>query len=158
MNTIDQLIEQAKVLGFTAGAAKAELDRDRARRMYAAYTGYEIVEPGHIEAFQERLKARSMKRTGEVGVNLREHFDTLVFEAPETYKGTGDSSGLPPKEALDAFAAAKDAGMFDTFEVARVESVQVYKDPILFGRIDGCLDRFFIAQWGDDVSLKDLIG
>lgn len=158
MNTLDAHIEQAKALGFTAGATQAEANRDRARRMYLAYTSYEIVEPGHIDAFKGRLKERSYKTTGERGVNLREYFDTLVFEAPESYKGTGDSTGLPPKEALDAFQAARDAKVFDTFEVARVESVQVYKDPILFGRIEGCLDRFFIAQWGDDVSLQDLIG
>jgi hypothetical protein len=31
-------------------------------------------------------------------------------------------------------------------------------DPIIFGKIDGCTDRFFIAQWDDDVKIEDIVG
>ena len=53
---------------------------------------------------------------------------------------------------------AKARGIFDTFEVAQIDSVVEYKDPIVFGRIEGCGDRFFVAEWADDVSITDLIG
>ena len=49
-------------------------------------------------------------------------------------------------------------GVFDTFEVAKIESTRVYRDPIVFGRISGCDDRFYIAQYDDDVKIEDLLG
>ena len=40
-------------------------------------------------------------------------------------------------------------------EIAQIEEVVIEKDPILFGRINDCADRFYIAQWDDDVSAAE---
>jgi hypothetical protein len=52
---------------------------------------------------------------------------------------------------------AKDMGCFDYFEVAKVETVEVRPDPIIFGGIEGCDDKFFITQWDDDVSIEEIL-
>jgi hypothetical protein len=47
--------------------------------------------------------------------------------------------------------------VFDTYEIAHIQSIVERKDPILFGCITGCADKFFIAQWDDDVKIEDII-
>lgn len=66
----------------------------------------------------------------------------------ETYKG------IPPKDVLVKMAEHKARNIFDYFTVGSVNAV---KDPLLMGRVDGLDARFFLAQWGDDVSLDDVI-
>jgi len=61
---------------------------------------------------------------------------------------------LPPDNVLIKLAEHKQRNIFDYFTIAKVEGMY---DPLLFGRIKGSTDRFFIAQWGDDVSLDDVI-
>jgi len=61
---------------------------------------------------------------------------------------------LPPKNILRKLSTHKRRKLFDYFTIAKVEGLY---DPILFGRIKGSEDRFFIAQWGEDVSLDDVI-
>ena len=63
----------------------------------------------------------------------------------------------PPQAVLDKVEEAQKVGCFDAFEVCKVESVREYKDPIVFGRITGCPDRFFIAQWDNDVKIEDIL-
>lgn len=43
---------------------------------------------------------------------------------------------------------------FDSFSVAHIAEV---KDPILFGEIAECTDKFFIAQWDEDVKIEDIL-
>jgi len=63
--------------------------------------------------------------------------------------------GLPPAPVLETFKEHKARKVFDYFTIASVNSVP---DPLLLGRIDGDDDnRWFIAQWGKDVCLDDLI-
>jgi hypothetical protein len=47
---------------------------------------------------------------------------------------------------------------FDSFEIAKIQWKREIKDPILFGRIDGCPDRFYVSQWDDDVRIEDILG
>lgn len=61
---------------------------------------------------------------------------------------------IPPDHALDALIQTKNREVFDYFTIAKVNEV---KDPLLLGRILGSKDRYFVAQWGDDVSLDDVI-
>ena len=42
-------------------------------------------------------------------------------------------------------------------QYASIESVEVRKDPIIFGKITGCTDLFFITQWYDDVSIEEIL-
>lgn len=150
-NIVDHaaLAEQA---GFTAAATEAQKLADRARRMALAYEHYRYVTPQHVEKFNARLKEQTLKRTGRTGLDLCEHYDVLAFTLIGGYKD------LPPADVLEKVKAAKDQKIFDTLEVCKVSSVVEYKDPIVFGRIEGCGDRFYIAQWDDDVKIEDLIG
>lgn len=61
---------------------------------------------------------------------------------------------LPPSEVLSSFEVHKGRKVFDYYTVAEVNEV---KDPFLIGRIEGRSERWFIAQWGDDVNLDDVI-
>jgi hypothetical protein len=61
---------------------------------------------------------------------------------------------IPPKETLEVLKEHKDKHLFDYFTIGSVEKV---KDPILWGRIDDSSDRYFICQWGEDISLDDVI-
>jgi hypothetical protein len=66
-----------------------------------------------------------------------------------------DYEGLPPAPVIETFKEHKARKVFDYFTIASVNSVP---DPLLLGRIDGDDDnRWFIAQWGADVCLDDLI-
>ena len=61
-------------------------------------------------------------------------------------------TGIPPEFVLKKIEEHRVS--FDTLVIAEVNSV---KDPLLLGRINGCSDRYFIAQWGEDVKLDDII-
>jgi len=63
---------------------------------------------------------------------------------------------IPPDDVLAKLLEAKEKKCFDGFHVAYIRKV---KDPILFGKIDDFKNLyFFIAQWGDDVKIEDIIG
>lgn len=66
----------------------------------------------------------------------------------ETYKT------LPPPHAVVKLKEEKAKNVFDYFTIASVNAV---RDPLLLGRLDGKSERYFLAQWGDDVSLDDVI-
>ena len=66
-----------------------------------------------------------------------------------------DYKGVPPSGVLQTLKKHKSRNIFDKFTVAEVNSVV---DPLLLGRIKGVHGkRFFIAQWGDDIKLDDII-
>ncbi len=67
-----------------------------------------------------------------------------------------DYNSLPPDNVLDELKKAKDNKCFDEFYIGYIEKVE---DPILFGKItDFPTLHFYIAQWGDDVKIEDIIG
>jgi len=67
-----------------------------------------------------------------------------------------DYDRIPPDDVLEALKTARAKGCFDTFHIAYIRKV---KDPLLFGKIDEFKNLyFFIAQWGDDVKIEDIIG
>lgn len=145
-------LELLEAAGFTAAATNAKVLVERAGRLAQAYEHYPYVSQEAIDKFNAKLKATSLTMTGKAGSNLRHHYDTLTFTEVKEYPSA------PPAEVLGAVKEAQDRKIFDTLEVAHVVSVNEYKDPIVFGRIEGCGDRFFISQWGDDVSIEQLIG
>lgn len=61
---------------------------------------------------------------------------------------------IPPDHALEALKRAREKEIFHDFTIASVTHV---KDPLLFGVLNGVEDRFFLAQWGEDVALDDVI-
>ncbi|GAF68945.1 unnamed protein product [marine sediment metagenome] len=63
-------------------------------------------------------------------------------------------SSLPPKGVLEELNKQRKLNCFDYFTIASVNAV---KDPLLLGRLNGSADRYFLAQWGEDISLDDVI-
>lgn len=61
---------------------------------------------------------------------------------------------LPPMRVLKRLVEEKGKNLFDYFTVARLAELP---DPLLLGRINGVNDRFFIAQWDNDICLDDLL-
>lgn len=69
-------------------------------------------------------------------------------ERIESYKA------IPPPEALDKLREHRDRNIFDYFTIASVKGIP---DPLLLGRLNGSEDRYFIAQWGNDIALEDVL-
>lgn len=178
MNTILAIEHAAKLeaAGMT-GAAKALREKaDRVRRLAMAYEHFRYVTTEAVTAFMDKLRKSTSKfpsweqfrAQGGAAWGLTKKayesspanyvkpaHDALTMEPAEAY------TGLPTAEVLDKMLAAKTLGVFDSFEVAHVDPVAsqvINPDPIIFGRITGCTDRFFVAEWGSDVSINDLIG
>ena len=144
-------LEMLKELGFTEASSDIEKKLEMKRKMTIAYENYRFVTPEIFNRFNEDLKKRTLKRTGKAGVDMYHNYDRLQFTPVARYKQ------VPPAEALEAMKVAKDRGCFDSFEVAKIESVQEYKDPIIFGCINGCDDKFYIAQWDNDVKIEQIL-
>ncbi len=135
-----------------------------AAKLAIAYEHYRFVTQAQVADFNARLKQQTLVRAGRNhswdgasrGESLISRYDVLDFSAWKDYKpGAGMA---PPSDVKAAAAVATDRGIFDVLEVAKATSEVEYHDPILFGRILGCGDRFFIAQWDSDVKIDDLIG
>ncbi len=133
-------VERLNRLGMKSVAGDIEKKRMTKRKLAIASEHYRIVRPEKIEAFQKKLRAEA--------ANPMDEYKTLAFTKLEDY-GT-----LPPAHVLDSLETAHERNCFDNFEIAHIVKVP---DPILFGRVDGCNDRFFIDQWDSDVSIDDLI-
>ncbi len=125
---------------------KVKKIREMKRKMTIAYEHYRFVKQDKIDAFNKKLEAESKKDYSNYYT-----VKTLLFTPLENY------SEVPPEAVLDKIEEAIERNCFDTFEVAQVKEVTVQKDPIVFGRINDCPDRFFVAQWDDDVSIEDIL-
>ena len=175
MNT-KALLEQAKAAmeaGFTAAGAELEKKAERARKLALAYEHYRYVSQKKIDDFKSRLLQATRRRPteaeamheattlmlmyqtiGQILSSASDVYDALVLDPLEKYVG------LPPADVLATVKVARGRGIFDRMEVAHVEPVATqihYPDPIVFGLVDGCTDRFYIAEWGNDVSINDLL-
>lgn len=170
-------------LGFKQAGHKLARKESMKKKMAIAYEHYRFVSEGIMNRFQNALKEKTYKKEtckycesmkelkkeerlvssglvyfsglgcmgcGGSGI-ARETYDTLSFCS------IGDYSQVPPQEVLDKVREAKNRRCFDSFEVAKVETVEVRPDPIIFGRIEGCSDRFFVAQWENDVKIEDIL-
>lgn len=140
-------IDLAKEAGFVHSAVEAERLSVLAKKLAIAYEHYRYVTPEKITAFQTRLHETTMK--GHDAYSRT--YDTLKFTPIGVY------AGVPPADVLQAVIEARKKEIFDSYEVAQIETVREIVDPIVFGLIAGCDDRFFIAQWGNDVSIDDLL-
>lgn len=61
---------------------------------------------------------------------------------------------IPPQDVVDAVQRAQGLKCFDYFTVMTVVNDP---DPIIFGHIQGVGEWFYIAQWGDDVNIFDIL-
>lgn len=131
-------IDRLEKLGFKAAAVKNKETKVRARKMMIAYEHYRYVRQEKIDAFNKKLLSQG----------THYEYKTLAFTPVEKYSET------PPDSVLDAMQVAVERNCFDAFEVAHIVNV---KDPILFGRVSGCPDRFYIGQWDLDVCIEDIL-
>jgi hypothetical protein len=143
--------ERLEKLGFTKASEELKIKEELKRKMTIAYEHFRYVRPEKITAFNEKLKQETIKREGKKGVNLYENYDKLSFTSIKEYET------IPPTDVLEKIEEAQEIGCFDEFEIAKIESVKEYKDPIVFGKINGCSDLFFVAQWDNDVSIEDIL-
>lgn len=157
-------IDELKALGLNAAADKIQRKLDLKKKLTIAYEHYRFVSPQIVARFQEELKKKTYeiqeqdgkwKKGSESDLNRRilqnTRYDQLAFVR------LADYGEVPPAEALGELKTAVDRGCFDTYEVAKIQSFQKVEDPIIFGRINGCEDRFFVCQWDKDVSITDIL-
>jgi len=135
-------------LGFNAAATKVKEDRELARKCRIAFEHFRYVTPENFRRFAEELKGKTWKNHY---VDYSYSYDQLVFTKIAAY------NKVPPKEALAKVREAKALGCFDDFEVATVQSVRVVPDPIIFGIIRGDENKYFVAQWDDDVKIEQIL-
>lgn len=137
-------------LGFTKAAEGLKQKRALATKMRIAFEHYTVVTPDSIKLFNEELLKRSKTVTDKYGSYTHQF---LKFTAIEEY------GEIPPPEALQKLREAKAHKCFDRFEVATIGTTSVSKvpDPILFGVITGSDNKYFIAQWDDDVRIEDIL-
>lgn len=111
--------------------------------------------PGRLEQMkQEAARSRRLadncdycRRTGA----QERKYDKLRFTALAEY------DKVPPEACLAQLEVAVQRNCFDSFEVADIETIVERPDPIIFGRIKGSEDRFFITQWDNDVDINDIL-
>lgn len=141
-----------KELGFKTAAEGLEFKKEQGRKMLVAYENYRFVTPEIFERFRKELRKKTEKQVSQgQGWGPVTTYDQLAFISIDKY------SEVPPMEVLNAMKEAKERGCFDYFEVAKIETVEVRPDPILFGGIKGCKDKFFVAQWENDVKIEDIL-
>lgn len=134
--------EELKKLGFTTAVKKIDI----AQRMKIAYGKYGFVTQEKINIFNDNLRKETLKED-----HMSRTYKKLVFIPVKEYPE------VPPPHVLRNLKEAVDDGCFDSFEIAKIQWIKEIKDPILFGRVEGCPDRFFIAQWDDDVKIEDIL-
>ena len=139
-------IERLEKLGLNTASKKVKEMREMKHKMTIAYEHYRFVKEEKIVAFNTKLSEESRRENKD-----SYSYSILAFTSLETY------TEVPPEMVLDKIEEAIKRGCFDSFEIARIRSVEVKKDPIVFGRINGCPDRFFVAQWDDDVKIEDIL-
>ncbi len=136
--------ERLATLGFKGLSDKLRVAKERKRKLALAYEMYRFVRQEHVDRFNRELR----KKTEQGKSPFSASWQTLAFTPIENY------DKCPPENVLASLETAQRHKIFDAFEVAHIVNV---KDPILFGRIENCTDRFFIDQWDNDVTIKDLL-
>lgn len=150
MSTVSTVTsETLERLGFKEAAGKLREQTDRKRKLAIAYENYRYVREEKIAEFNVRLKKETITGRGPYeSKSLLASWSTLAFTAIEAYEE------VPPTHVLEKLGEAQERKCFDSFEIASIRQV---KDPILFGRIANCPDRFFIDQWDEDVRIEDIL-
>lgn len=133
-----ETIDKLEKLGFKKASEKIKRLAVKKRKMAIAYEHYRFVKQEKVDAFNQKLRKQGTSY----------EYSSLAFTPVEDY------TEVPPDHVLANLECAIERQCFDSFEIAHIIKV---KDPILFGRITGCPDRFYIDQWDDDVSIQDIL-
>lgn len=138
--------ERLEKLGLKAASRRVIELRERKRKLAIAYEHYRFVRQEKIDAFNQKLQKETQK-----DLQFGYEYKTLSFTPLESYEAA------PPETVLESLETAIGRNCFDSYEVAHIVTKVVTPDPILFGRIKACPDRFFIGQWDDDVKIEDIL-
>ena len=131
--------------GFVKAAQDLRVMLTKKRKLAIAYELYRFVTPENVAKFNADL----LKKTGKnLNDAWNQEYSVLAFVPIQSY------GSVPPDEVITKLEEAQSHKCFDQYEVAYILDV---KDPLLFGRVEGSPNRFFIAQWDDDVKIDDLI-
>jgi len=139
---------ELRELGLTEAANKVKTARELARKLRIAFEHFRVVTPEVLTRFKKDLHERTYKQDIRT---YTESFHQLKLTALESY------TEVPPAEVLKAIRGAKELKCFDRFEVATIEAVQRVPDPVVFGIIDGCDNKYFVAQWDNDLKIEDIL-
>lgn len=139
-------LDRLEKLGFKKLSGDLQKAEESKRKMAVAYEHYRFVKPEKIVTFNERLRKETLKEHPNAY-----YYKKLVFIP------LGEYDRLPESHVLDSLEEAQGRKCFDSFEVGKIDDVKEVKDPILFGRVAGCEDRFYIDQWDDDVKIEDIL-
>lgn len=140
MNNID--LDRLEKAGLTTVAKTVKRMKEQKSKMSVAYEHFRFVRPEKFDEFNARLKKETYKDYT---------YSRLKFTPIEIY------DKVPPMDVIESIEKANEFNCFDSYEVASIESVKELPDPIVFGIVDGCSDKFFIAQWDNDVRIEDIL-
>lgn len=147
----EKLVEKVKRvdrlarLGFLRVASDLVEILETKRKLAVAYEFYRYVTPEKIALFNMELMKKTGKNMGDAWAMEYQRLDFTPIGAYEA---------VPPEGVLTKLEEAQDRQCFDAFEIAAIKNV---KDPLLFGRVKGSPNYFFIDQWDDDVSIDQLL-
>ena len=127
-------------LGFKQVVEKDKKVGVLRRKLAIAYEHFRYVTQEKVDKFNAKLHKKTMNRQGD--------YKRLEFES------ISKTELVPPSDVLTLLEEAKKLDCFDEFEIGYIAEV---KDPIVFGRVKGCANRFFIGQWDDDVRIEDIL-
>lgn len=171
-------VDQLKKGGFKEAAAKLQEKIDHKKRQYKlAFYQYVTIVPDKIKAYLDRkakeynkkyAKTRGPResfRSGSIPVSPHYRFISKTADYdlhdPDTIgqflwieTPVKDYKGIPPENVVDLASEHANRNIFDELVVAEVKGIAY---PLLLGYIKGDENRYFIAQWGDDVQLDDLL-
>lgn len=143
VSSIEAMKSRLEKLGLKNAAKKL----DGAQKLAIAYAKYGFISQDKVDRFNDKLKVETLTQD-----KTARSYKRLLFTALENYHK------IPPQDVLVRLESAMNDAVFDGFEIATIQWIKEVIDPILFGRIDGCPDRFFVAQWDDDVRIEDIVG
>lgn len=150
---MSSVLERLQKLGLKSAAKTVDVRKGKAKSLVEVYKLYKYLTPEQVTRFQQQLRQRTEK--------LINHGKQIRFQALK-FTRLADYPEIPPPGVLTALEKAQAQGLFDAYEIATIEEVtenapaKRKPDPVLFGTIIGCLDRFLIAQWGNDVSFEQI--
>jgi hypothetical protein len=142
----EQIMSELEELGFSTAKQNFKYESRLPFRLRTAFEHFRVVTPEHIKRFNNKLYEITRK-----DASRGYQYDRLLFTRIKDY------AAIPPKEVLEKIRQAKNLACFDDFEIATIESVLVIPDPIVFGIIEGCDNKYFVAQWDNDVRIEDIL-
>ena len=140
------ITDKLEKTGFKTASNRIKEFKNLKRKMTIAYERFRYVKPEKITAFNERLKKETQKEDKNA-----HYYNQLIFISIDQYEEA------PPISVLEKIEEAQEIGCFDTFKIAKINSIKQVKDPIVFGIINGCPDKFFITQWDSDIAIEDIL-